>query len=324
MLDVIAILGLAVAVAILVWAATYGNCSHLLYFWCKCCKRCPTQPPRDTVVIQVDLKSGAVRTYHNSLTTAFSQSAMQVTQVSTMSQTAAQNSEENLVTPTTPTLAHASSHVSTSTQTTHVPPYLNSSTSITSEYSTEVAPLDKSMWTDRSPGTSSQADDSTTLIDSPSDFINATYFEESTEAASQINDFLIHLDSPDGPKTREVIELDRFVNNAESPDMTRSSVAPLDESDSFVFPDLSSGGPPCLELKDIQSHVGHSYHPPVCEEGKSEFQGPESDRESYYTCHDPASEDEDEEEETPIKRKISDSSLCIDDYCQLNSAEDVV
>lgn len=35
MLDVIAILGLAVAVAILVWAATYGNCSHLLYFWCK-------------------------------------------------------------------------------------------------------------------------------------------------------------------------------------------------------------------------------------------------------------------------------------------------
>lgn len=282
------------------------------------------------VVIQVDLASGAVRTYQeNSLASAFSQSALQVTQVSALSQPATQDSEVKQVTPTTPARIHAS-QVSTATQTTCAPSSLNSSiNTATSEYSTEVTPLDKSMWAKRSPSTTSQEDYSTTLTDTSRNFINTTYFEESSEATSQMNDSSIHTDSPDASKTRDVIQLDRLVSRGSSPlqvmsessddsSLTRSTITLLAKSDPLIFTGLSSAcPPPPLELKEIQSHADHSYSPPVPEGVESECQGPESDRESYYTCEDDASEKEDE---TPVKRKLN---LSTDVAQHLNSFEKV-
>lgn len=198
----------------------------------------------------MDLRSGEVRTCSNTLSAAFSQSPLQVTQVSSLSQPGAQ--DEVKATPGTPTPTHVSL-ITTATQT-----FLSSPLSLSaeaSEYSSEVTPLDKSMWESLSPSASPSSTTSTgrSLL-STSGYINTTYFEEGTQATKQLLDSPSQLNAPAASKAGVLIELDTLDGRAsasslqftsgssDDSSLTRSTSTLLAKSDTCICPEVADSG----------------------------------------------------------------------------------
>ncbi|MPC09381.1 hypothetical protein E2C01_001991 [Portunus trituberculatus] len=259
MVDVIAILGLSVAVVVLVWLATCGTTCRPPW---KCCRR--RNQAQDVVTIQVDLRSGEVRTCTNSLSAAFSQSPLHITQVSRLSQQGMQDEEK--VTPGTPTRTHTSL-TTTATQTRFSSPSILSTTA--SEYSSEVAPLDKSMWESLSPSTSPTSTERS--LSNTSGYINTTYFEEATQATRELLHSPASLSIREAPKAGVLIELERLdgrtsssslpftSGSSDDSSLTRSTSTLLAKSESCIFPDLLDSGvspcPPCLDTDENKENI---------------------------------------------------------------------
>ena len=171
------------------------------------------------------------------------------------------------------------------------------------------------MWVNSSPDTTSHANNSETMTDNSRNYINTTYFEESTEVTRQrAKSYLIQLDSHGNTqKTRDLIELDGLVKCASSSSLPVSSSPPHDSgfarststllatSEPSIFPDLTAVCP-SVESKETQQYTDHIYIPLISKEVEGECQAPDSDVESYFTCEDDASETE---ENTSVKGKIN-------------------